>query len=359
MITNKILNVALVGCGAVSQLYYTPALKELETLGKLRVKALVDPDVGNMARLQKGFPAAVPVKNLGELSNHSISLAIVASPPCFHAEQTMTLLKAGMAVLCEKPMATTPAESEAMIAAATTENRLLAIGLFRRFFPATQTIRQILAQNLLGDIQSAYCSEGGHFRWPVQSASFFQKKSAGGGVLMDIGVHLLDTLIWWWGYPIKAFYQDDAMGGIEANCDLKLEFSQGFAVRIRLSRDTPLPNRYVIQGKKGWLSWNVNEAEKIQMGFHHCDFALDGRLFQSKREGLHPALGQPAINFQPSFINQLCNVIAAIHGSEKLLVPGEEGLQSLKLIEYCYQNRGLMPMSWINTQDFSSACQAR
>lgn len=142
------------------------------------------------------------------------------------------------------------------------------------------------------------------------------------------------------------------MGGIEANCDLELKFSQGFVARIRLSRDGPLPNRYIIQGTKGWLSWNVNEAEKIQMGFHHCDFALDGRLFKTEQDGSHPALGQPAVNFQQSFIHQICNVIAAIHGSEELLVPGKEGLQSLKLIEYCYQNRRLMPMPWINVQDF-------
>jgi predicted dehydrogenase len=172
---------------------------------------------------------------------------------------------------------------------------------------------------------------------------------------MDIGVHLLDLLIWWWGYPSDIFYQDDAMGGIEANCYLKLKFSQGFEAQIRLSRDWPLPNRYIIQGTKGWLSWNVNEADKVQIGFHNIDFALDGQLFQTKQDGLHPALGQPALNFQRSFIKQLGNVIAAIRGSERLLVPGEQGLQSLKLIDDCYQHRNLMPMPWLTAQEFSQA----
>jgi predicted dehydrogenase len=354
---SKPLNVAVVGCGAVSQLYYTPALKELEKLNWLRVKALVDPNAQNMAQLQKAFPDAMSVKNLEELSKLDITLAIIASPPHLHAVQTITMLKAGLSVLCEKPMATTTAQGEAMIEAATTENRVLAIGLFRRFFPATQTIRQILEQHLLGEIKDVYCYEGGNFRWPVQSASFFHKKTAGGGVLMDIGVHLLDLLIWWWGYPLEAFYQDDAMGGIEANCYLELKFSQGFVIQVRLSRDWSLPNRYIIQGTKGWLSWNVNDADKVQIGFNNSGFALDGQLFQTKPDSLYPALDQPAVNFQQSFVNQLRNVIAAIHGSEQLLVPGEQGLQSLKLIDYCYQHRNLMPMPWLSSQEFSRARQ--
>jgi predicted dehydrogenase len=357
MTHDKIVQIGLVGCGAVSRLYYTPALKELEKLKLLRVKALFDPNPENVAQLNKAFPSAVQVRNVSELSKRDIDLAIVASPPCYHTEQTIQLLQSGLSVLCEKPMATSVAEGEAMIEAASTAEGVLAIGLFRRFLPATQTIRKVLSLNILGKVKNFYCYEGDKFRWPVQSASYFQKGAAQGGVLLDIGVHVLDLVTWWFGQPIEVRYEDDAMGGIEANCRIRLRFAQGFAGEVQLSRDWPLPNRHVIQCTKGWLSWNANEAESIQVGFYDADFALSSQLYENRLKTILPTLGQPAFNFQQSFVGQLRNVIAAIRGTEQLVVPGEQALQSLKLIEYCYRHRTLMPMPWLSQQEYARAQQ--
>jgi predicted dehydrogenase len=354
---STLLRVALVGCGAVAQLYYTPALAELERRALLAVKALFDPHPARVAQLQKAFPAAVRVNSLDELPKLAVDLAIIASPPRFHAEQTLTLLGAGLSVLCEKPMAATVAEGEAMIEAALAAQRVLAVGLFRRFFPATQMIRDVLRRGVLGQVQHVYCFEGGNFRWPAQSVSFFLKTGLQGGVLFDIGVHVLDLLLWWWGQPVEVCYEDDAMGGIEANCRLTLRFAQGFFGEVRLSRDWSLPNRYVIQGTKGWLSWQVHEAEWITMGFSNTGFALHGHLHDHGRDNMLPTLGQPGLNFGQSFVSQLCNVIEAIHGSARLVAPGEQALQSLKLIEYCYQHRTLMAMPWLNAQEYQHAQQ--
>ena len=356
MAHDKIVQVALVGCGAVSQLYYTPALKELERRKFLRVKALLDPGPENLAQLRKAFPTAVAVKNLGELTGPDIDLAIIASPPRCHAEQTIQLLQAGLSVLCEKPMASSVAEGEAMIEAASAAEGLLAIGLFRRFFPATRTICEILSHDILGKIKTFYCYEGGKFGWPVRSPSYF-KKTAQGGVLSDIGVHLLDLLIWWWGRPAEVIYEDDAMEGIEVNCHLKLKFAQGFAGEVRLSRDCTMPNRYVIKGEKGWLSWNVNDAAGVQIGFGNTGFTLDGRLHHTVNQSGLPLLGIPAFNFEQSFISQLSNIVAALQGLEPLVISGEQGLESLRLIEYCYHNRRLMPMPWLSEEECRRARQ--
>ena len=354
---SKTPEVALVGCGAVAELYYTPALQELERTGHLHVRALFDPSPDRVAALKKTFPSAAPVGNLAELSRLGVDFAIIASPPRYHAEQTIQALTSGLSVLCEKPMAATVAEGEAMIEAAAAARQVLAVGLFRRFFPATQAIRELLSRNILGEVTSFSCSEGGIFDWPVQSASYFQKGAARGGVLLDIGVHVLDLLTWWFGEPIEVRYEDDAMGGIEANCRIRLRFAQGFAGEVRLSRDWPLSNRHVIQCTKGWVSWNANEAEGIQIGFYDADFALGSQLYENKLTNVLPTLGQPAFNFQQSFVSQLRNVIAAVRGTEPLVVSGEQGLQSLKLIEYCYRHRTLMPMPWLSEQEYTRAQQ--
>jgi predicted dehydrogenase len=102
-------------------------------------------------------------------------------------------------------------------------------------------------------VKSFEISEGGQFNWPAQSASFFQKSNSQGGVLADLGVHVLDLLIWWFGMPEKVGYEDDAMGGLEANCRLELEFAGGVSGTVRLSRDTQLsqPDNHRMRARLG------------------------------------------------------------------------------------------------------------
>jgi predicted dehydrogenase len=64
--------------------------------------------------------------------------------------------------------------------------------------------------------------EGGQFDWPVRSTGYFTRAQSGGGVLQDIGTHVLDLLAWWFGEPEALLYEDDAMGGVEANCRIRV-----------------------------------------------------------------------------------------------------------------------------------------
>jgi predicted dehydrogenase len=354
MTNSRLLKVALVGCGAVSKLYYTPALKELEDLKQLQVTALFDPNPASMVQVSKAFPIATQVHNFDELTKLGLDLAIIASPPQYHAGQTIQLLQAGLSVLCEKPMALSVAEGEAMVAAASAAQRILAIGLFRRFFPVARTIHHVLSRNILGAVKSFSCYEGRVFRWPVQSASYFNQN----GVLFDIGVHVLDLLIWWWGPPEEIIYEDDAMGGVELNCRIWLKFPQGFTGEVRLSREFRLPNSYTIQCENGQINWDLDETNKLQMGFPDSSYFLDTQLH--KISGNNKSLiipGPVAEDFHQSFVNQLRNVISAVHGMEVPAIPAKEGLPSLKAIEYCYSHRSLMKMPWLGEQESVRAQQ--
>ena len=354
-VSTRPLGVLLVGCGAVAREYYAPALSALAREGVLDVRAVYDPDPACVAALRTRLPGAVRVEHLHELAG--VDLAIVASPPRFHAPQTLELLGAGVSVLCEKPLAATRAEAEAMVEAARTARGVLAAGLFRRFFPATATIRGLLQAGVLGDIRRFTCFEGGRFAWPTQSPSFFERAGLQGGVLLDIGVHLLDLLIWWWGAPLAAEYEDDAMGGVEANCRLRLTFAPGFSGEVRLSRDWALPNRYVIQGTKGWIAWEVNEADGLVLGFAGTGVALNARLHADHWTTGMPSLGGVLATFEQSFANQLVNVAAAIRGTAPLAVPAAEALPSLAVIEDCYRRRTPMAMPWLGAAEAARAAE--
>lgn len=329
--------VGLLGCGAVAQLYYAPALRALEKAGLLRVGALHDPVPAMRKAMKQVFPSALEVEQFPGLYA-DMDLVILASPPWMHAEQSIELLRAGKSVLCEKPLTTTVAQAEAMIEAAAASSGVLAAGMLRRFFPATQMIREMLAANAIGDITSFDIQEGNVFRWPVASAAYFDKRTGGGGVLRDIGAHALDLMVWWLGEPVDTSYEDDAMGGIEVNCRLRCRFASGFSGQVRLSRDSNLANRYTLHGTRGWLSWQANETNRLEAGFGASAYTLSAALEQAS---------SPAADFERCFIDQICNVIAAMRRTEPVRVPAAEVLPSLRLIDHCYAQRQAMPMPWL------------
>ena len=352
MTATKPVMTVLVGCGAVAALYYSPALKALQKARELKVIGFVDPNLANIHQLRRDFPEAARFDSLSEIYSSQAELAIIASPPQCHADQTIQLLRAGLSVLCEKPMATSVIEGQAMVEAASAAPGLLAIGLSRRFFPATQTIRDVLCNGMIGDVVSFCFEEGSDFNWPVRSRDYFLGHGGRGGVLLDLGVHALDLLAWWWGQPDLMMYEDDAMGGIEATCRITVHFARGFGGEIRLSRDWPLSNEYFIKGSKGWLSWQVHEADKIHIGVNQSRYTLDAQLHDTSNQ----LCGRlPAADFHRSFLEQLRNVVAAIRTGERPRVSGEDGLQSLILLDRCYRNRKMIEMPWLSDIEYERA----
>ncbi|HSY54102.1 MAG TPA: Gfo/Idh/MocA family oxidoreductase [Opitutaceae bacterium] len=341
------LPIVLVGCGAVSQLFYAPALRALEATGLLRVTALVDPVEAARERLQQFFPHVPGAATLVQVDTPRVCLAIIASPPRWHAEQTLAALARGWHVLCEKPMAATSAEAEQMISAAEAAGQVLAVGHYKRFFPSSHYLKFLCGPaGPLGALQSFSIAEGGPFTWPAASPAFFQKKETPGGVLLDIGVHVLDLLLWWLGDPADFTYADDAMGGLEANARVSLRFGSTTG-RVQLSRDWATTQRYDFEFKHGNASWTVNDANGLSMTLAGAPFALQGTLRETD--------GTAAATNPQSFIAQLQHVVTAVHNRTPVLVDGREGVRALRLIEACYARRQLLKQPWFNPAELSNA----
>jgi predicted dehydrogenase len=349
--TDRPVNIAVLGCGAVTSIYYAPALLQLERSKVVRVAALFDPDREALLQVGRQFPSARRMRDSKDLAD--ADLAIVASPPKHHAEQSIDALRAGVAVLCEKPMASSLPEGEAMVAAAKDAGGLLAIGLVRRFLPATQAIRMILAKRILGDLRSVTCFEGGPFRWPARTPSFFDRSQ--GGVLLDIGAHALDLLMWWLGGPQSIEYEDDAIGGVAANCRFLLRYDSGFQVEGHLTRDWELPNRYYFDCASGWMNWTPMEPGFVQIGFHDAPFTLNAELHQNSICFARPGAGRRGINFEQAFVAQIENLVQVLRGNASLVVPAVEALTSLGVIRQCLEQRKLMKIPWFAESEEASA----
>jgi predicted dehydrogenase len=355
MVGDKPVEVVLVGCGAISQTVYAPVLRVLEGTGEVRVAALVDPAAAQRDAVAKSFPGAAAYADLEQCPINGRTLAIVASPPRFHAPQSIHALRRGAAVLCEKPMASSVADGEAMLAAARETNGLLAIGIFRRYFPAFEALKSIFERRPLGPLLGFSVQEGGKFAWGAASDSFFRRDMTMGGVFYDVGVYVVDLLLWLMGEPASFAYQDDAMGGVEANCRLDLVYPGGVRGTVRLSRDWATRNRYEFRFERGTVAWRAGHGNRLQVTLDGVPFALDGELAARTPLPGGTAVETATHTSLQSFTVQVRNVLAAMRGEGALRVPGEEGIRSLRFIARCYEARTLMDMPWLTPEERGAA----
>ena len=341
------VRIVLAGCGAVTRLYYAPALARLQRDGSIKVIAIFDPDDGAIATVHNTLPAAVAARCFKDLLALGANVAIVASPPRFHADQTIEALRAGLHVLCEKPLATTSQDAAQIVAAADALGLSAAVALVRRQFPSTRSIKDILDSGIIGQLRAVTCFEGGPFDWPVASPRYFDRNESGGGVLQDIGTHCLDLLSWWLGTPVGIDYADDAIGGIEANCLLRLQYN-GFEACVRLSRDWARPNNYHFEGDHGWLSWTVNDIETVEVGFNKAK--MSGRLSPWGSSDEVP-------DFIGCFAVQIKSFVNSIQTGAPPPVPARAGRDVLALIDRCYATRRLIEMPWMSPEERACAVE--
>jgi predicted dehydrogenase len=249
------IRLAIVGCGAVTELLYLPALRDLRDA---RVTLLIDTD----ERRREDLASRFYVQHTRDHVDGCYDLfdaVIIALPNALHAPACIKLLGQRKAALIESPMAISVAECDAMINAAEDASVPLAVGLMQRFLWAHQLARFLLRTEALGRIEGFDFRDGCIYNWPVASDCSFRKEIAGGGVLMDTGAHTLDCLLNWLGDFSEVEYFDDAEGGVEANCLLNLRLQSGVRGVVELSRTRRLRNTAVIRCERGVIEVGLDK----------------------------------------------------------------------------------------------------
>jgi predicted dehydrogenase len=337
---------------------YAPAIKHLVAEGRLHDVIVIDRSEERIKRVRKVLPYAAGHADLSEVV-HGLneSLVIVALPHNLHAPVTIAALEAGAHVLCEKPMARTTAECDQMLAAQAVSGHVLAVGHFRRLFPVAKLIRQWINDKRLGRLRAFRFLEGEIYSWPAASTSFFERETAGGGVLIDAGAHTVDLLLWWMGPVAELDYHDDAAGGVEANCVIKLKMQSGVTGYVQMSRDWPLANKYLLEFEKGWLLYTCDAVDSFEWGWHGESRAQRVTIEDSFQRGfdhLPRAIGTLVPRSLPSvFELQLLNMLAAMRGTEPLICLGHEAREAVALIELCYTQRQGLRQRWLAEKEQS------
>lgn len=336
------MRIAIIGCGAISELYYVPAIHALQSLYPVEVSALVDPSTERLEVLGSAFPSAQRLTNLQSLQGEDCDGAILASPSRFHAAQAKELIGRGIPALIEKPLAHSEAEALEIAEATEAGDTLAAVGMFRRFWPFARWVREAIAYDSFGHLQSIDWREGGPFDWPAATTAFFEPEKAGGGILLDIGSHVLDLLIWWLEDPASLAYGDDNEGGLESNCLVQLEWPSGTTAQVRLSRDWPTGNEVCLAFENAEVRWSPGDVNHLRIRPAGISSWLHGEL-QQEEAGTFSAVD----NYHQSFTRQLESFILALDNKRTVEVTPRDALRSMRLISQCYAER--QPLAALTT----------
>jgi predicted dehydrogenase len=228
------IRLALVGCGKVAEAFHLPALARVEGM---TLSAVLDINPSRVSELlaASGRSGVHIATDLSDLVGRC-DAALVALPNYLHAPACISLLEQGCHVLVEKPMATSVEDCDRLIAAARGSDAVLSVAMVRRFVAAHKLVREVISKQTFGAIRRIRVAEGVTYNWPATTGFFLKKEQAGGGVLVDFGSHVLDALLWWLGDLTVSAYEDDAYGGVEAECHVRCMSTAGVAVDIELSR---------------------------------------------------------------------------------------------------------------------------
>jgi predicted dehydrogenase len=328
------VRLAVLGGGAVAQIHHLPALSASE---HAEATVLVDADADRARSVATRFDVPGSATDYRQVLDQ-FEAAVIALPNSLHAPVAVDLLKRGIHVLVEKPMALSGREADEMIAAADAGGAVLAVGLDFRFFDSTRFVRDFLASGFLGELRSFDLRQGVIPRWPFATDFLLRKETAGGGVLADFGVHVLDLLLVWLGDWGSIDYRDDARGGIESDCEMTLTMKSGLRGTVEISRTRNLRNTCILEGERASLEvgiWDPDPPIVLRVGDQELSLSGQAR----KKDGA-------ALTFQDVFVRQIDDFAAAIREKREPLVSGREGRRSLDLIEACYAGRQPLEMPW-------------
>ena len=317
------VGVALVGLGYYSTDVLAPALRQTE---HCYLAGIV---TGTPAKAEKWKQQyKIPDKNIYDYENFSslannpeIDVVYIVLPPSMHAEFSIKGAEAGKHVWCEKPMAMTAAECQQMIDAANRNKVQLTVGYRMQHEPNTQAIMRIAREKPYGKLKDLSAAAG--YR-EGRTNHWKQKKAMGGGAMYDMGVYPLNAARYSSGMePIAVVARasttrPEIYTEVEETMEFDLDFPGGASAKCVTSFGRGM-NDLNVNFQNGWYKLSPFQAYSGISGE-----TSDGKKFNER------------IPNQQA--KQMDDDALAIVNKKKPLVPGEEGMKDIRIVEAIYQS---------------------
>jgi glucose-fructose oxidoreductase len=326
---------AVVGLGSYAVGQLIPGFVKAN---KSRLTALVSGNPDKAAKIAKryGVPHIYNYDNFDDIaSNAEIDCVLIVLPVGLHAEYTIRALKAGKHVLCEKPMASTAKEGEAMIAAAKAANRQLGVGYRVNFEPNNMEARRRIISGEIGKLRAIQCDHGFQASpesWPPHVWRL-TKKLGGGGSLYDIGIYGVNTSLMMLPddrpVEVSAVYNypkdDPRFQEVEGGVDWRIMMQSGVTISgVSSYCYTPYAQRQRYFGSKASLEMDPATTY------------YDNSLVIAE-DGI-PKQRVPTYEAATQFPTQVDVFSESARAGKPYIASGEMGLRDMRILEAMYKS---------------------
>lgn len=333
------LKVAVIGCGKIAQVRHIPEYAA-SPLAELAGFYNLSPERAEEMAAQYGGRTYASVEEL--LADPAIDAVSICTPNATHSEYAVAALKAGKHVLCEKPMAITLPDCEAMVAAAEESAKLLMIAQNQRFAKAHVEAKRLLSEGVIGDVLTYRTTfgHGGPETWSVTPGTgswFFNAKSAALGAMGDLGVHktdliqfLLDQRVVEVSAKVTTLDKRDAEGnlvGVDDNA-IAIYTMDGGTIGSMTASWTYYgaeDNSTVLYGTKGIMRIYDDPAHSIVV------FAKDGTATNYDVDAIQTNDNQTSSGIIDAFVE-------AIEAGAESPVSGESAMSAMKAVLACVES---------------------
>jgi predicted dehydrogenase len=179
-------------------------------IGRHRLESVVRADAAEIIAIADANAEAVQsacefahgaegVGSFEELLQQDLDGVVIATPSALHAEQAQAAFERGLAVFCQKPLARTADETEKIVAAAKESDRLLEVDFSYRYVRGVAGMRELIHSGKLGRVYAVDLTF--HNAYGPDKPWFYDRRLAGGGCVIDLGIHLVDLACWMLGWP--------------------------------------------------------------------------------------------------------------------------------------------------------------
>jgi predicted dehydrogenase len=309
------MKVAMFGCGWIQDFH----VRGVQALGHEVVAVANHREESATAFAERHGIPEVTTDWEALAATRGIDAAVVSTPNYLHAPQSIALLEHGVHVMVEKPMATSVAECDAMIAASARGGASLMVAHCWRFHDAVRMMRARIDAGDLGRIVKTR-GYGVHAGWGP-SGWFAEKRFAGGGALPDMGVHAIDTARFLLGDPEPSRVCatiGTRYGGYDVDDDaiLLISWSQGTNSIVESGWWQPhkegLEAETELYGTGGYA--RIFPREEPSEDYEHCT--------------------------QPMYTEQLREFLGAIEEGRQPRPSGEDGRVVIRIVEDAYASAG-------------------
>ena len=321
------LKLGLIGLGGISQVVHLPILSKLKNV---TINGVAEVNKSRLLAVGEKFNVENKFTDYKELlASSDIDAVIIATPTSTHHEIAIDSLNAGKHIFIEKPIARNYQEAKEINSLAEKQKLLAFVGMNLRFRPDSMLLKSLINSGELGSIFYIRCN---WFRKQSSSQKWFMKKDqSGGGVLIDLGVALLDLSTWLLNFPeldsVSVNTYNHNTKGVEDSAVgfIKFKNSSAISFEVSWSLDSDEENlRLRAFGKNGTAHLNPIRVYKRMQG-EIVDYSPSSNVNTKNM-------------YKKSYENELKHFIGAIIGNNPVLSSSKDALQRMKMLEAIYQS---------------------